>query len=161
MVEGSWPDAIHALAYPSCNKTESRGHSSHPNRAGTHWLLVRDALRARLFHQLQIEGDAHAIDQDDALIDQLLVGDFRVHELPKKFQRADKLQRLRRGVRFGRQLVQQRYIQSLALRVSGEFLQENLELWRKKQIEARFSPRQPDGGGIFRSLGAFIDGFPA
>ena len=34
-----------------------------------------------LFNELQVQGDAHAVDKHDALIEQLLVGDFRVDEL--------------------------------------------------------------------------------
>ena len=42
-----------------------------------------------LLDQLQVESDAHAVDEDDALIEKLLIGDLGVHELTKSGARAD------------------------------------------------------------------------
>ncbi len=41
--------------------------------------------RFDLLDLLEIKRDAYSVHQDHTLIDQLLVGDFRIHELAKRF----------------------------------------------------------------------------
>jgi hypothetical protein len=57
-------------------------------------------------NQLKIQGDAYAVDEHDALIQQLLVGDLRVNELPEGLARADELDGLGSLFGRGRELVQ-------------------------------------------------------
>ena len=59
-----------------------------------------------LFHQLQIERDAHSVHQNHALIDQLLVGDFVIRKLPQRLSRADEFDGLGRTLRPRSKLVQ-------------------------------------------------------
>src|SRR5271169_2913300 len=47
-------------------------------------------------YPLQIQGDPHAIHQNRALINQILVGNIRFNEPAEGFQRADEFERLRR-----------------------------------------------------------------
>ena len=52
-----------------------------------------------LLHLLQIEGDADSVDQNRALFNQILIGDFGVGELAERDEEADELEGL--GSRFG------------------------------------------------------------
>src|SRR6184192_3906728 len=54
-------------------------------------LFEKQAAHTELFDQLQVEGNAHAVDEHDALVEQLLVGDFRIDEFLKLGARADEL----------------------------------------------------------------------
>ena len=49
----------------------------------------------------EIQRDSHAIDQDDALVDQILVGDVGIQKQAKRFQRANKFERLGRAAGLG------------------------------------------------------------
>jgi len=71
---------------------------------------------------LQVERDAHAIDQHDALIEQLLVGDFCVDELLEGLARADELDRLRCFLGCRRKFVQHREIEKLKRHIRGNAL---------------------------------------
>ena len=87
-------------------------------------------------HKLEIEGDAHAVDEHNALIKQLLVGDFGVDELFESGARANKFDGL--GSLFGRRrkLIQDGKIKKLELDVWRNSLGEILELRSKKKVEA-------------------------
>lgn len=83
-------------------------------------VILRAVLRKRqeghktshlwLFDKLKGERDAHSVHQHDALIDQLLVGDFGIHELKKCGTRADKLHGFRCAFGTRSKLVQKRKI---------------------------------------------------
>lgn len=92
------------------------------------------------FDQLQVEGDAHAIDQDNALIQKLLIGDLGVYELAKSSTRADKFYGL--GGPFGPrgQFVQNGKIKKLKFEIRWDFLRKILQLRGKKKIEALRRP---------------------
>src|SRR5215471_12034819 len=79
----------------------------------------RECLQSDLLNKLQIQGDAYAVDKDYALIEQLLIGDFRVDELPEGIARADELDSLGSFLRCRRKFVQDREIKELKLDIGG------------------------------------------
>src|SRR5215468_6722150 len=73
-------------------------------------------------NQLKIQGDAYAVDEHDALIQQLLVGDLRVDELPEGLARTDELDGLGSLFGHGRELVQHGKIEQLKFHIRGNAL---------------------------------------
>ncbi len=75
-----------------------------------------------LLDQLQVESDAHAVDEDDALIKKLLIGDLGIHELTKSGARADEFDCFRSAFCPWSQLVQNRKVKELELQIRRDFL---------------------------------------
>jgi hypothetical protein len=72
--------------------------------------LLRGQTLSSLFHELKTQGDAHAIDKDDALIQKLLVRNVGVHESFESDSRADELDSFGFAFCIRRNLVQDREI---------------------------------------------------
>jgi hypothetical protein len=66
-----------------------------------------------LLHQLEVQGDADAVNEDDALIQKLLVRNLGVHELFEGGSRANEFNRLGSALRAGRELIQNGKVEEL------------------------------------------------
>lgn len=75
--------------------------------------------RIALLNELQIQGDAHAVHENDALVEELLVGDFRVDELLESFARANELDGFGSLFRRWGKFVQHGKIKELKFHVGG------------------------------------------
>ena len=85
---------------------------------------------------MQVQGDAHAVDKDDALIQELLVRNLSVHELFESGSQANKLNRLGSAFVAGRELVEDRKIKELEFYVRGNPVGQVFELGGKKEVKA-------------------------
>src|SRR6059058_3295677 len=66
------------------------------------FFLEEQTLHSRgvgLLDQLQVEGDAHTVDEHHALVEQLLVGDLRIDKLLEGLARADEFASFRNSIR--------------------------------------------------------------
>src|SRR5207253_9508125 len=83
-------------------------------------LFEKQAAHTELFDQLQVEGNAHAVDEHDALVEQLLVGDFRIDEFLKLGARADELDGFGGFLGRRRKLVKHGKVEQLELHIRSE-----------------------------------------
>lgn len=93
-----------------------------------------------LLHELQIQRDPDTVDEDDALVEELLVGDFRVDELLESVTRADEFDGFGGFFCGGRELVQHGKIEELKLDVRRNSFGDVFEQRREKKVEALRGP---------------------
>src|SRR6266581_8853812 len=72
-----------------------------------------------LLNKLQVQGDSHAIDEDDALIQKLLVRDFGVHELLDGGARTNEFDGFGSPFGAGREFVEDGKVEELEFHVWG------------------------------------------
>lgn len=89
-----------------------------------------------LFNKFEVEGDAHSVDQDNALIEQLLVGDFRIDELSQSFTRANEFDGLGGFSCRGREFVEHGKIEKLKFDVRRNAVGNILQQGSQKKVEA-------------------------
>ncbi len=82
-----------------------------------HWPGV--SHQVSLLNELQVQGDAHAIDEDDALIKKLLVRDFGVHELLDRGARTNEFDGFGSAFGAGREFVEDGKVEELEFHVRG------------------------------------------
>jgi len=89
---------------------------------GRIWATPEEPPRSRQFlawvqvlllNEFQVQGDAHTVDDDDALIKELLVSDFQVHELFECASWANEFNRLGSTLRARRKFVQDGKVKKL------------------------------------------------
>jgi hypothetical protein len=79
----------------------------------------REGSVVSLLNKLQVQGDAHAIDEDDALIEKLLVRDFGVHELLDGGARTNEFDGFGSPFGAGREFVEDGKVEELEFHVRG------------------------------------------
>src|SRR2546429_7753004 len=90
---------------------------------------------SELFDQLQVEGNAHAVDEHDALVEQLLVGDFRIDEFLKLGARADELDGFGGFLGRRRKLVKHGKVEQLELHIRRNALRNVFQQRRQEKVE--------------------------
>src|SRR6516165_9895754 len=96
--------------------------------------------RAKLFNDLQVQSDADTINEDDALIEQLLIRDFSVNELLHRRPGADKLDCFGTLSRAGGQSTNHREIVQLEFHIRGNSPGEIFQKRSEKEVETLRGP---------------------
>src|SRR6266700_5653004 len=97
-----------------------RGPSGFARRAQPRQRRARSrdvTMKMPLFHELEVQGAANAVDEDDALIQELLVCDLGVHELFESGSRANEFDGFGSAFRAGRKFIQDGKVEELKFQI--------------------------------------------
>src|SRR5713101_8947660 len=87
------------------------------------------------FDELQVEVDPHTVHQHDALVDQILAGNFILDERSNGPHLANEFNRLG-AILFAPQVIENGKIECIHLEVLRELWHKRLKLRRKEEVEA-------------------------
>ena len=89
-----------------------------------------------LLNELQVQGDAHTVDEDYALIEELLVGDFGVDELLEGGTRANEFDRFGGALGAGGEFVQNGKVEELEFHVGRNPVGQVFKLRGEEEVKA-------------------------